>query len=360
MDVHFFRKNFLYITLLSSSLFAQKYSPLPPSSIPTQTPQDFSLRIPRDPPKSFGIKGNFTYWQPIQENMELGIIGNTSDSTNIVDGKELNLNISYASGFQVAISTDLPTDHWEMSLEYTWFRNKDHVSKNLDPSNSFISLYPAWEVPSVNTPTYFSGEEEWKLHMDFLELSLGRNYLVGEKLALRPFIGLRAPWIRQRLKVDYIQSVDDPFQNSHIRQSFYSWGVGPRTGVSLDWFLWKELRLIGQTGADIVYTQYRKLLFQQFFTTTNNQLAPASRIIIKQNRTNHIRSHIDMSLGIGWGFFFSNNRRHVDFSLNYGFQIFFSQNMFRNFVNDQSIAKNIAPNGDLTIQGLTATVLADF
>jgi hypothetical protein len=73
-----------------------------------------------------------------------------------------------------------------------------------------------------------------------------------------------------------------------------------------------------------------------------------------------VRTHLDLELGLGWGTYFDDNNWHVDLSASYGFQVFFDQNMFRHFEDDVMIGLSSVANGNLYVQGLTATARFDF
>lgn len=308
--------------------------------------------------RDFFVTGSFTYWQPTQENMALGLVGDISNSLDVIQGYIVNLDFDFKPGFQLGAGMNLSDDQWDIYLQYTWFRGNEYASKDLDPNNDRVSLYPSIVKPYVGLSSYFFGKEKWTLDMDLLDAELGRRYYVGKKLTFRPFIGLRTPFIRQRLEVDYLQNVFNPTDNLQIRSKFNSWGIGPRTGICLDWDLGWEFRLYGKGAADIAFTQYSNYRFLQQNVNAAGQVQENSRYKIKDS-LNFLRPHMDLAMGFGWGRYLFNNKWHFDFSMDYSFQVFFSQNLFRCFVDDQSYV-NVASHGDMYIQGFTATCRADF
>lgn len=349
---------FHLLMLTSSCLFAQNYEQKKEASCLCLCPAYNASTQFSDRCYDFYFAGSFTYWQSIQENMSLGIVGSITNPINVIQGSVVNLGFDFNPGFQLSAGIIFPDDQWDAGLEYTWFRGTDHVNTNLDPANDRISLYPTLVKPYVTMPSFFFGEEKWTLHMDFIDAELGRSYFVGKKLTFRPFIGLRAPFIRQKLEVNYNQSVVNPDDNLEVRGQFDSWGIGPRTGICLDWDLGRSFRLYGKGATDIAYTEYRNFKFQQQNVNSLGQVTENSRYII-EDEVSFLRSHIDLALGLGWGSYFYNNKWHFDFSADYTFQVFFGQNMLRCFVDDQSYV-NIASHGDLYIQGLTATFRFDY
>jgi hypothetical protein len=198
--------------------------------------------------------------------------------------------------------------------------------------------------------------------MDLLDLELARHYYVGKRLSVRPFFGARAAWIRQKVEIDYLFVTRPllPRKNVFIDQLARSWAVGPRVGLSTKWGLGKGLRMYGDGSVDILFTEYTRLEFFQQATNARGVLIAGSPFAVRQKNDQHLRAHLDLELGFGWGVYFTDHRWHVDFSAGYDFQIFLGQNMFRSFVNDQFFGKAFTPNGNLYIHGLTATARFDF
>jgi hypothetical protein len=309
------------------------------------------------------ITGGFIYWNPKQENMELGIVSQPDAPIYIVDGHVTNLEAEYSPGFQIGMGLNLNRDNWDTYLRYTWLRSHDSATTNLDPTKN-AQLSPFWQIPLTqggSNPAYYFGHEKWKLHMDLLDLELGRTYYVGKHLVLRPFFGARGAWIRQRIDVDYLNAASglNP-ANVYIRQLFNSWGVGPRTGFSSRWLIGKNFRLYGDGAADILFTQYRRLGCNQFGTNAFGTLTSQSGFHVNQRNSNHLRGHFELEFGFGWQTECCMNRRWIiDLSAGYNYQIFFSQNMFRHYLNNFSFV-SLMPAGDLHVHGLTATARVDF
>lgn len=315
-----------------------------------------SCRIAVDRPYDFFLTGSFIYWQPIQENMSLGVVS-TSTDTALVKGHERDLQPKYKPGFKVGIGMNFDYDQWDTYLEYTWFRSEQSVKTHFNPDPLTTVLLPAWQIPDFLDPEYMKGYEKWNLKMDFLDWDLARGFHVGQKLCFRPFMGVRAAWIRQHLDVSYVNtdpSFSSTFPSTFVHQSAESWGVGLRTGISSAWELGRGFRLEGEGEGDILFTQYDLKSKQVSAQSTANEY------IVNRDDINYLRTHLDLNFGIGWGRYFINKKYHIDLLAKYGFQVFFDQNMFRKFNSAQSVGDSTAPNGNLYIHGLTATARFDF
>ncbi len=316
-----------------------------------------SCRINLGNPCNVFVSGSFIYWQPIQENMELGVVSNTTDDLDLVNGDDVDLHFRYKPGFKVGLGLNFDYDHWDTFVEYTWFRATEHVEKNLDCNNPDIALLPAWQIPNFLNPQYTSGSEKWRLRMDLVNWDLARSYFVGKHLCFRPFIGLRGAFIRQNVDVDYTNVTPSDlliWPSTCVNESSRSWGIGPRMGLSSNWNFCNGFRLYGNGDVDVLFTQYDLRSKQSSAVTT------ANRYIVRKDDANYLRTHLDLGLGLGWGTYLDCKKYHLDLSADYSFQVFFDQNMFRNTVSAQAVGKGILPNGNLYLQGLTVTARFDF
>ncbi|MBI2743582.1 MAG: hypothetical protein HYX48_06670 [Chlamydiales bacterium] len=343
-------------SLLATSLVLGDQSGSGVKDTKMQTGYNSPCRISVDRPYDFFLSGSFIYWQPIQENMQLGVVSKTS-SQDLVNGHEIDLDFDYKPGFKVGLGMNFSRDNWDTFIEYTWFRATEHVRKKLNPNNTQTTLLPAWQIPDFLNPKYSSGSEKWKLRMDLIDWDLAKSYKIGTKLCLRPFFGVRAALIDQKVKVDYVNVTSSALlisPSTSIRQSSDSWGVGPRAGLSSHWKFCKNFRLFSSGEVDILFTQY------DLKSSQTGDPTVANRYIVKKNDANYLRTHLELNLGLGWGSYFASDRYHVDLSAGYGFQVFFDQNMFRNTSNTDAVGKGTWPNGNLYIQGLTTSLRFDF
>jgi hypothetical protein len=324
---------------------------------PTVPAYNAPCRISVDQCTDIFVTGSFTYWQPVQENMQLGVVSDTTDPLDLVNGKEIDLDYDFKPGFKVGMGMNFDYDNWDTFFQYTWFRGTERVSVDLDPANTEVNLLPAWQIPEFLNPQYNVGSEKWKLRIDLFDLDLARSYYVGTKLCFRPFVGVRGAIIDQKVNVDYVNvTPSDLFiwPSTSVVQTSNSWGIGPRVGLSSNWNFCGGWRFYGNGELDILFTQY------DVKSTQTSDVTVANRFIVRQHDLNYLRTHVELELGLGWGQYLSCNRYHLDFSAGYGFQVFFDQNMFRNTFSAQGVGKGTMPNGNLYIQGLTATVRFDF
>lgn len=354
-----------FIAIFSVNLFGQNKCDSFSKETKGIPPAVFGYNIPAN----IAVQGSydvfttasFIYWSSSQDNMSLGIVSDTSDTLYSLNGNVVQLEESFSPGFKVGVGMNLDRDSWDGYLEYTWYRSSQHVHTGLNTSGSSF-LLPAYAVPQVSSPRFFDGFEKWRLYCDFLDMEIARHYYVGTALSFRPFMGVRGAWISQNVNVDYLNNVDVniPSQNVSISQKSASWAVGPRAGLCSDWMIGKGIRMTGSGSVDLLFTQYTNIKFYEQATTALGVLVPGGLYAVKEKDNNHLRAHLDLELGYGWGTYFKKDRWHIDLFAGYEFQIFFDQNMFHSFIDSQNLGKVILPHGNLYIHGLTSTVRLDF
>lgn len=310
----------------------------------------------------FFFDASFIYWQPSQDNMELGF----SDTSTLVDNalasvnsSVINMDFGFKPGFRVGIGGNYDHDNWDTRLEYTWFHNTNSQSSN-GPTNGRI--LPLWGTPFLTSTEMFnSAKESWNLKMDIIELDLGRWEYVGTKLVFRPSFGLRADWIRQDVTVTYTRNANSALTGnavadiSTVTGKIRSWGLGPQVGLNTNWDIGAGFRLYGNGEADLLFTKYTKSTYHETHTAT-----PTISFRSTQGKIYTVRPHMDLELGFGWGTYLDCNNWYMDFTAGYDFQVFFDQNMFRHFNDDQMVANSTVANGNLYTQGLTVKFRLDF
>jgi len=295
--------------------------------------------------------GSYIFWQPREENIELGIINRNSSVQELsIDGRVAEMNFHYKSGLKAGLGCYSNRDNWDVYAEYTWLSGHQFSSISAPDSGT---IYPFWGHPANSGIQISSGKGRWNLELNIADLQLARSYYVGSKLTFRPYFAARAAWINQKSSVVYVPTATGiPY---HIRNSSHSWGVGPGTGISAEWLLGYGIRVLSSAEADILFTRYNLHM-----TEESSEDPSTLAIDLYQRHLYCLRPHSDLEIGLGWETYFDNHNYHFDILATYGFQIFWNQNMFRNFVNSVSYGKSVEPNGDLYIHGLTGAVRFDF
>jgi hypothetical protein len=328
---------------------------------------NYPARIQTRCPWDIFADASFIYWQPIQENLEIGIANTLPASgagvlTTGVNGNVINMDFNYKPGFKVGFGGNFDYDGWDLRLEYTWFHNTNSQSSNGPTGGNILPMFGHPDLmTSISTfGIYDTASANWNLKMDIIDLDLGRWHYVGTKLVCHPVFGVRADWIRQKLSAGYTRAASGDSITADVAavsQKSASWAIGPKIGMDSNYDLGMGFRFFGNGEADLLFTKYTRLSFSETHTDAALILTP---ITVKQSRTYAVKPHLDLELGFGWGTYLDCNNWYMDFALGYEFQVFFDQNMFRHFTDDVMIGNSNLPNGNLYLQGLTATFKLDF
>lgn len=316
----------------------------PPWSTPVlNAAYNYPARIQTRCPWDMFADISFIFWQPTQENMEIGF---ANANTTTVDGRFINMDFNFKPGFKIGLGGYFEHDNWDLHLEYTWFHSTSHKSAAA-PANGLILA--TFNHPA-STDRWNTVSQHWNLKMDILQLDLGRWQYTGTKFTSHPYAGIRGALIRQNLHTNYAA---DAGNASNSSQQTKSWAIGPEMGIDTNWMICHGFRIFANAEADLTFTRYTKARLAQ-------DLNNAPVIYARQRNINCLRTHLDFEMGLGWGTYVDCNNWYMDFALAYGFQAFFDQNMFRHYHDANSVAKSLDPNGNLYINGLTASFSLTF
>ncbi len=316
---------------------------------------------------------SFIYWRASADYLTYGYLNNSfssdPDSVDnfILKGKALEPDFKYKPGFKVGLGYKLHRDRWDLYAEYTRFHQTTHTFKRVAPGGQ--NLVPAW---LTFVEAAFIGEEfqscssNWTTNFDILDLELGRSYFCGRHFTLRPSVGLRALWLNQKYNLTYVTLLMENIAKSDNKSD--SFGIGPRFALDGRWNFYDGLRIVGDVGLSLLNvwdrasSHHHVPLFETFGLTTDETYA-------NKEHLSTLKPILDLSLGLGWGRSFNRDRCAIDLQLTYDYAYFWDQGSiqighpplvvpggpFQVVVGDAS-----SGSGNLSLQGLTATVRFDF
>jgi hypothetical protein len=320
-----------------------------------------SARIDVEGAWDFYASADFIYWQPMQENLDLGITLPTDPTTT--KGNVLHMDFEFKPGFKVGLGMHFDHDDWGLFAEYTWLHMSETKS-HTPPTGT--TLYPIWstDLQSSTSRTKIAGT--WYLGTNLFDLALGRPYYVGTKLVFKPSVGLRGIWMDQKMYVtNTYGSGTSEYDYTHAKQD--TWGIAPRVTFDADYLLGCGFRLLGKSAFSLGYQYFKSSLKENTHTTLTTLRANL------HSKVEHITINPEVGVGFGWGTYFDNNNWHFDISACYDFQVFLSQNMMKDLVGFNLTSVSVGEAsinlgylqptnacGDLYFQGLTIKAQLDF
>ncbi len=292
------------------------------------------------------FNADYIYWQAIEDGLNLAYIDNQNTHSTI------KTDFDFKSGFKIGLGANTKYDNWVVYSEYTRLSSHGHSGKTAYDGDS---IFPLWISSTIDGGSTIASHAKglWDLHLNLLDVQLGRPYYVGSKMVLNPYFGLRTVWIDQEFTSIY--DLTSPFVSTAKRTvKSDSWGIGPILGIDATYLLSKGFKVIASGDFS--------LFFQHFDIHNKYTLKRGSVEETHEtgsDKIGYLTPNIDALLGIGWGSYFYNHKIHFDFYASYEFQIFWNQNMLRSFKDLMTNNINGA-SGDLMFHGLTLTAKWDF
>ena len=311
---------------------------------------------------------SYTYWYASEEGLDIARSGDflvADDPLFNPSNSLLTQPFRYHSGFQVGIGWR--HNDWVLSGEYTWVRNstsKHSQAPAINPDlGTGVWVVAPWFLQLAQDGGSLFGSavaSKWNLHMDIADLMLSRPYYVSRHLTITPFGGLRAAWIRQKLKValteltDIVIPLTTPEPIHSINRS-HSWAIGPRFGMEANVLLGEGFRIEGDLALSLLFTEYTKIFHRE--EAAGTALLPEITTASQHNKV-ALRPVLETGLGFGWSRYLFSKRYHIDFSADYDFMLWWNQNMLRKMMN--SFWNRTSTTGDLFLHGLTLTGTFSF
>lgn len=303
------------------------------------------------------VTGDIFLWQSHENGLAYAFDSEDSESV-ILDGKAETPDFDWDFGFRLGLGYNIPHDGWDVYAYWTHFHNNAH-DEELAPLGG--ALFPALMNPAANLTIPLpvgslcsEAEEHWHLHMNIADLQVGREFFVSKWLTLRPSIGLRSAWIRQKFDVEYefINTVNSLLGTEvEIEMKNKYWGLGLRTGLDTQWGLGSGWSLYGDMGVSLLYG---------FFHIDQSEHNGGIERLDVDSSFHLGRAMTDLALGLRWEENFSNDEYRILLQFGWEHMMFFGQNQLMTFV-DGSLPGNFVSNqGDLTIQGWTLAGRFDF
>ena len=136
-------------------------------------------------------------WQADQDGLEYAIdnqvfgddsFTDNASLTNLIDASYKTPGKSWDVGVKLGVGYANPCDGWDVSLLWTYFQNKTktHVEAEQLNNHTLLPLWSAFQFPSTAiAPNLFATDIEtcWKLHLNLIDLELGRNFWVSHYLS---------------------------------------------------------------------------------------------------------------------------------------------------------------------------------
>ncbi len=297
------------------------------------------------------VMGDALLWQAVEENLTYIYSGSDSATASNRDLHTVDFNWDW--GFRVGAGYNAPRDGWDIDLYWTHIRNTAHGRETLCPETS-TTLYQVWGTAStLFDGTIDSAKGHWRVHLDQIDLDLGREFYAGKFLTVRPFVGVRSAWIHQKYNVEIegtsLLTGDELEQEAKLKNRF--WGFGFAAGLDTDWLLGCGFSIYGSADMSILLG---------FFDVDQKGTQDDVKIWSQDKSFRTGRTIFDLDLGVKWAHLFCNHRFGLTLKAGYEYHLYFNQNQFVLSSGNGSFELFNPVKGDLTYQGVIGSVQFDF
>jgi len=272
------------------------------------------------------ISGEFLYWFARENNLSFAV---ELEAKPVDDLPNANLTFAASSfdylsskwsgGYRIGVGTTAFCDGWDFTVTWTSYKNAQSnkaatpVLDNFLPTsyeqqtllNPWFNAGIAFD-PAAPAPFYFDQiAATWKLRFRQIDAELGRQYWLSKKFSVRPFVGVRATWI----KTDFETTSSKSFQNSSEAfggtfidsYTHKNDGVGIVAGFGPNWFFCPNFSLFANIDASLVWGQCqieKRENYQFFETQADPQLPIYLTSQSSKGQFNALSSAFDLTIGL--------------------------------------------------------------
>lgn len=315
------------------------------------------------PAESWGIYffGDALLWNAHVNNLPFAI--NSTSATTVIDNGIIETpRFDWDWGFRFGLGYSMEHDAWDVNLSWTrFFTDCETRVTAPSPGAVFPIFYyantDATGVPAI--PTAGNVRNHWRLHLNTLDLDLGRAFFVSKWLVLRPNIGLRNAWIYQRNVAKFAGQTQSttPYDYATNSQRNNYWGIGMRTGLNTQWGLGAGVSIFADSYISLLYGYFRNNV-KQTGHVANSATFVSQNVLKGTQRVG--RAMLDFALGLRYDINFYDDRFHFGAQLGWENHIFWGQNQFVYIPTSANGWEMQTANGDLTLQGWTLRLRFDF
>lgn len=280
----------------------------------------------------------------------------------------------WQSGVRGLWRIDLP--NWDCGVSYTYYyaNASDHVSADSDSIPSSNSDSTAGTIildgPSYDLFQEFPGvitaevDASWRLRFQRADLELGRKLPFGNTFTLRPFCGVQAIRIDQKLEANTDTFFQSLASGSPVKDTIDTYNtnrlmaIGGRMGLGGSCLLGCGFNLYGNFSGSVLWGQFKiKQTYNQKDAYPNEQRTSIAKEFIEHSHNASI-FNFDAAAGIKWNHSFC-HKYELGITLGWEEHFYTNINRFQNFcvyqINSANTIYSFNHNeqkGNLSLSGL--------
>lgn len=300
------------------------------------------------------IQAEALYMHATEDGMDFAIENNSAVAYQ--SGRVKNAHYDWDWGFRLGLGYNMAHDGWDLLLNWTWFHSHEHHDEEAGTGEF---LFGTRSDPGPTGQGNFQAteaDEHHHLHLNLLDLEMGREFFVSKWLTVRPHVGLRAGWIHRNFEVEYeggttlgTNELEDEFHNRYR-------GIGLRSGFDTQWGLGSGWSIFGQMAFSLLYGRHHLHAEEELEAITGAE-TPQENV---RSRYTMVRTMADFALGLRWDHLFYDDRYRIRLQLGWEEHVLFGFNRDIDFVDDVVRGKFTSNRGDLAFSGVSLQARFDF
>ncbi len=240
---------------------------------------------------------------------DLGQLQTTTGITTAT--KILTHTVGYQPSFRLTAALTLPCyDNWTLQANYIWYHHKK--TKHFHTTGNQLIQPRSQNFPTIVNATAM--KSEFKVGLDILDLTVGREFYLSQRIIILPFFGLRAWWSTQHENLTFFVP-DRPFSTNFTRAGY--WGVGPFAGADIRGLVWCGSYLLARAGVSIPYSPDRKYKVVKNFPTSIPPVVNTEKIGPHPSHYPYMYPMTEAGIGLGWGTYLCGCAYHIDIKATY-------------------------------------------
>jgi len=260
--------------------------------------------------------------------------------------KVFHMDEKWDPGVRVGIGWNTFCDGWDLYVNWTFFSNKSKKSESVSPiangSESQLLLNP-WANPIFGTdfhldpfdtafygfaPVYTVVKASWKERLNIIDLEIGRKYWLSQCMTMRPFMGLRGAWDRNRFNIfSRLENVTmGAISTNLVKFKNNFWGVGAIVGFQPNWYFTSCFSFFGNADIGLLWGRCENKRNESISLRLLELDATPINIPAANGDTSSMLAILDLAIGMRFESNFCCDRYHAALDVGWEQHIWFNHN----------------------------------
>ena len=282
------------------------------------------------------VTADVLYWNVTQPGLEYVFEQTTPATSTFYKGSYKSPNSSHWDvGARAGIGYVSPKGGWDLIATWSYLHaNQKHNTLAPVGGALFDNVDEYEEITNASS--------QFSFKLDLLDLVVGKSFFINQGFSLRPYVGLRTAWVKERQQVTesggYLTIEGVNFTSVSFKNNF--WGLGFRGGMDATWKWTKDWGFYGDFGLNLLPGRFH------LQGTQSITIGALTNPIVDFRDTSRTQQLIvDGSIGVKWNKSFSQDRYNIMLHLAWENHIFINQWRWEGIEFSPTSSGNLATMG---------------